>query len=122
MPISKNIKYCRQKANMTQQELADALGFTKTTVLSWEKKKTAVPVPSAKIIASYFGIDFTEFCDVDIERRDNELKEDRLALTESEIKSILMFRQLPPNIRKVIRLAIWEEYENTTKRNNGTSM
>lgn len=115
MPISKNIKYCRAKHGLSQQSFADVIGVTKSTVLSWEKKRTAVPVPSAKAIASYFGIDFNEFCDIDLEKMDKRLESGDFELTEQETKSILMFRQLPPNVQKLIRHAIVTAYDNKIK-------
>lgn len=116
MPIAKNIKYCRQKEGLTQQSFADKIGVSKATVVSWESKKTAVPVPSAKMIANYFGVSFNEFCDIDIERLDKKLEHGRITLTDDEVKSILMFRQLPGNVQKLIRYAIITSYENNVAR------
>ena len=112
MPIAKNIKYCRKKANLTQQQFADAIGTTKATVISWEKKKTAVPVPSAKRVADFFGVSFIEFCDVDIEKLDTELSSGSLKITESEAQNLLMFRALPDEIKGMIRYTIIFAYEH----------
>lgn len=116
MPIAKNIKYCRKRAGLTQQSFADMIGVSKATVVSWESKKTAVPVPSAKAIANHFGVGFNEFCDIDIERLDKNLEHGKISLTDDEMKSILMFRQLPANVQKLIRYAIITSYENNIAR------
>lgn len=119
MPVAKNIKYCRKKANLTQQQFADAIGVSKATVISWEAKKTAVPVPSAKRVSSYFGINFMEFCDVDLEQLDNSLAGQPLYLTETEKQNILMFRQLPEDVKSLIRYTIISTYERNKGKEEG---
>lgn len=115
MPKAKNLKHLRTKANMTQQAFADAIGASKSTVIAWENKKRAIPVPSARRIADYFDLDYAEFCDVDLERLDREAKSGHLTFTDAEVQSILMFRQLPDNIKDLIRHAILVEYGNAVK-------
>ena len=115
MPIAKNIKYCRKRSNLTQQGFADAIGVTKATVISWEAKKTAVPVPSEKRVAGFFGYSFAEFCDIDIEHLDQQAPGD-IKLTRQEMQNIEMFRALPENVKELIRYAIATAYENNLSR------
>ena len=116
MPVAKNIRYCRRKANLTQQGLADALGISKATVSSWERKKTAVPVPSAKRVAEFFGVGFLEFCDIDLESLEKETMRP-LELSDTEVQNILMFRQLPDDIKMMIRFAITSAYSRNCETN-----
>lgn len=116
MPIAKNIKYCRKKAHLTQQAFADAIGTSKATVISWEAKKTAVPVPSAKKVARYFGVGFMEFCDVDMEALDQSLCTETLLVAGREAQNLLMFRTLPEDVKEMIRYTILTAYERNKDR------
>ena len=114
MPIAKNIKFCRKKSNLTQQQLADSLGVSKATIASWESKKTAVPVPSAKRVAEFFCVEFNELCDLDLERLENEGHD--IKLSDREKQGILMFRALPEDIKALIRQTIISAYERNRER------
>ena len=107
MPKAKNLKYCRTKANLTQQAFADKIGVSKATINSWENKKRAIPAPNAKRIAEYFGVNYHDFCDVDLEQGDTNL-----ILTSQETEGILMFRALGQVEKDIIRHAIKELYNN----------
>ena len=111
MPKAKNLKYCRKKANLTQQAFADAIGATKPTVSSCESRKTAIPAPAAKRIADFFGVDYSDFCDIDLEHKDKNL-----VLSSQEMQELLMFRALGKVEKDIIRHAIRELYNN---RNGG---
>lgn len=111
MPKAKNLKYCRQKAGLTQQALADAIGNAKSTINAWETRKRAIPVPNTKRIAEYFGVSYTEFCDVDLEALDQEFLDKQVTLSPSEAKHILMFRELPDDIKAAIRVQVISTYK-----------
>ena len=106
MPKAKNLKYCRKKAGMTQQQLADAIGTTKKTVIAWEGKKSSIPVPNTKRIAEYFNVDYADFCDVDLEWRENGFLP-----TEEEVHSFMRYRDLSPETKAAILGAINAAYE-----------
>lgn len=105
MPVAKNMKYCRKQNGLSQKEFAHAIGVAQSTVHSWESKRTSVTVPYAKKIAAYFEVDFEEFCDVDLEKRDLELTGGS-PLTVNEIQSVLKFRTLSDETKSAIRAAI----------------
>ena len=52
--IQNNIKVLRAKNNMTQEELADAVGVTRQTILAIEKNKYAPSLSLAFKIAKVF--------------------------------------------------------------------
>lgn len=106
MPKAKNLKYCRKKADMTQKELAEALGVTLQTIQSWESKKTAMPVPSTKRVANYFGLSFADFCDKDLEQVDLGAANNGIKLSSQEIRNLLRFRELPDETKDIIRYII----------------
>lgn len=106
MPKAKNLKYCRHKQGLTQQQLADAIGTTKKTVIAWEGKKSSIPVPNTKRIAEFFGVDYSDFCDIDLEEHERGF-----VPTAGEIESIMKFREISEETKIAIRAAINAAYE-----------
>lgn len=106
MPKAKNLKYCRKKAGLTQQKLADALGISVVTVNNWESRRHAIPAPSSKKLADFFGIDYETFCSKDLELKDTGDKIKRHAITDNEVKMLMMFRKLPDDLKQLIRHVI----------------
>lgn len=49
------IRYFRKKNHMTQNELAEALGVTQTSVSQWEGGRNYPDIKTAKRLASMFG-------------------------------------------------------------------
>ena len=105
MPKGKNLRYCRQKAGLSQKAFADAIGVSKVSVGSWENLKTAMPVPMTKRIATYFGVTYSDFCNEDLERLDLEYGEP-LKLTAIDRQNIMKFRELPDEVKDTIRRVI----------------
>lgn len=108
MPKAKNLTYLRKKAGLTQETLAAATGFAKSTINAWETKKRSIPKSRSMEIAKFFGVDYSAFCDVDLELEELE----HLELTDSERQNFKKYRQLPENIKELIRLAVTVEYDN----------
>ena len=63
MYIGENIKFLRSKSEMSQEELADKLGYKSyTTITKWE---SGVSEPTLKVvnkIADLFGISVNDLC------------------------------------------------------------
>ncbi len=106
MPKAKNLKYCRTKANMTQQEFADAIGANRSTIIAWESRKRAIPVPSAMKIASFFGVDYADFCDVDL-----SMDEIDMQLSYREYTQLQKFRSLSERSNTIFRAALDAAYK-----------
>lgn len=50
--IAGNIRAQRARANITQAELAERIGVSRETVISWEKGETSVSLPKAVDVAN----------------------------------------------------------------------
>lgn len=110
MPIAKNIKYLRKQNHMTQQELATILGcMSATTINKWENKMTSPPISKVRQIADIFQRDFSEICDVDIEK--SEMESIGAHPTEHEMQQLLKFRALPKHEKTIFRAALNAAYE-----------
>lgn len=55
-----NIKALRTKHKLSQEELANAVGVTRQTILSIENEKYVASLPLAYKIAKYFGLQIEE--------------------------------------------------------------
>ena len=63
MYISENIKYLRTQNNMSQEELATALGYKSyTTITKWESGVSEPTLKMVNQIADYFNISVNDLC------------------------------------------------------------
>jgi len=113
MPKAKNLIFLRKRAGLTQQALADATGFAKSTINAWETKKRSIPKNRSLELCDYFGVTYKDFCDEDFELLTQMAKSGDVVPTGTEAESILMFRALPPTFKKLIKGLIRAAYENT---------
>ena len=58
--ITKGIKYCRVRANMTQSELAILLGVTEVTISNYERGEREPSIDNLKKMAEIFGVTVDE--------------------------------------------------------------
>ena len=65
--LGENIKFLRTSKNMYQQDLADALSVSKSTIAMWETNKRIPDAPTLLKIANYFNVSI----DYLLERTDN---------------------------------------------------
>lgn len=61
--IGVRIRACRERAGMTQGELAAAAFVTRQSVGNWEKDKTLPDVESVKLLSAVFGISLDALLD-----------------------------------------------------------
>lgn len=54
--LGENIKFLRTSKNMYQQDLADALSVSKSTIAMWETNKRIPDAPTLLKIATYFNV------------------------------------------------------------------
>ena len=103
MPKAKNLKTLRKAAKLTQEQFADAIGVSKRTVHAWETRERAIPMPSTKKIADYFGMDYQDFCDHDVSSD--------MVLTEDEIQIIEQYRGISDTSKAIIMAALDTAYK-----------
>ena len=70
MLLGKNIRYLRKRAEMSQEQLADKLGYKSfTTIQKWESGASEPPIGIAQKIALLFQVDMDDLLKVDLETR-----------------------------------------------------
>jgi putative transcriptional regulator len=71
IPIKNRVRELRKAKNLSQEELALAVGTTRQTITSIEVEKYTASLSLAYKIAHYFGLPIEEvfdFSDIDVER------------------------------------------------------
>ena len=63
MTIADKLKKLRTDKNMTQQQLADALGINQGMLSRWESGATAPSLKMRRLIADYFNMSVGEIFD-----------------------------------------------------------
>lgn len=70
MWFSKNLRFLRQKAGLSQDELGEFVGKSFTTIQRWETGINEPNLETANILATRFGVDLTEMCKIDLSSAD----------------------------------------------------
>ena len=60
MEIGDRVKELREKAGLTQEELADRMGVQRNTVWRWENKKATLRTENIQRLSSVLNVDATE--------------------------------------------------------------
>ena len=74
MTIGATIKQLRQEQDITQEQLADALGITSRAVSQWETDRTAPGISQLPALANFFDVTTDHLLGVDIRHKEDELK------------------------------------------------
>ena len=72
--IGKAIKRLRREKDITQEELADAIGVTSQAVSKWEREEGYPDITLLPSIAGYFGVTVDTVCGLDAEREKEEIE------------------------------------------------
>lgn len=110
MPKAKNLKYLRLKAGLTQEALANALGFARSTIIAWEAKDRSMSKNRSLEICAFFKVSYKDFCDEDFEELDKKYDKP-LKLSAIERQNIVLFRELPEDIKHSIRQMIVQSHK-----------
>ena len=110
MPKAKNLKYLRTKAGLTQEALAKAMGYARSTVHAWEAKDRSIPKNRSLELCDFFQVSYKDFCDEDFEDLDKQY-ENPLKLSAIERQNIALFRELPDDIKHAIRQMIVQSHK-----------
>ena len=73
MTIGATIRQLRQEQDITQEELAEALGITSRAVSQWECGRTAPDISQLPALANFFHVTTDRLLGVDIKRKDEEI-------------------------------------------------
>lgn len=110
--FSKNLKYLREKSNISRNTLADKLNVNQSTISRWENEDMGVTVDNAYDVARYFNISIADLTGVDLSNTEQH-SFDELDLLFSKTKDILNDTERDV-IKAVMQNAI-EKYENSKK-------
>ena len=61
--FSENVRNLRIQHTLTQQELAEAIGVSRSTVSAWENEKTEADFITLQKLRDYFDISYEELLD-----------------------------------------------------------
>ena len=73
MTIGATIKRLRQEQDITQEQLADALGITSRSVSQWETDRTAPDISQLPALANFFDVTTDHLLGVDVMRKEEEV-------------------------------------------------
>ena len=74
MTIGATIRQLRQEQDITQEQLAEALGITSRAVSQWENDRTAPDISQLPALAHFFDVTTDHLLGVDIRRKEEEIK------------------------------------------------
>lgn len=74
MTIGATIRQLRQEQDITQEQLAEALGITSRAVSQWETDRTAPDISQLPALANFFDVTTDHLLGVDIKRKEEEVQ------------------------------------------------
>ncbi|MBE5905692.1 MAG: helix-turn-helix domain-containing protein [Lachnospiraceae bacterium] len=74
MNLGNNLRFLRKNHNLTQEELAEALGLSPQTISKWENDITSPDISLLPLLAEYYKISIDELLQYDSASRKTELK------------------------------------------------
>ena len=117
MEFSSNLRYLRKERGMSQDELADKLGYKSfTTIQKCESGVSEPSVSTLRVIANIFGVSMDQMINQDLSVPSSS-SADPLQLTEQEEHLVVSFRCLNEEGREkaieyVVDLAGMEKYQS----------
>lgn len=78
MELGKQIKSCRQEANLSQEELAERVYVSRQTISNWENDKSYPDVNSLVLLSEVFQISLDKLIKGDIDRMREEIKKEEV--------------------------------------------
>lgn len=107
--FAKNVRYLRKKKNLSQDELAEMLGYKSyTTIQKWEQATNEPTFAKAKTLSEILGYSMQEMAKIDLEQRDNSPsqppKEVAKKLPSDEEHLLNSYRKLNDFGKQVARL------------------
>ena len=78
MELGKQIKNCRQEANLSQEELAERVYVSRQTISNWENDKSYPDVNSLVLLSEVFHISLDKLIKGDIDRMREKIKKEEV--------------------------------------------
>lgn len=83
MCLSNNIRYLRKRKEMSQEALANYLGYKSyTTIQKWEMGVSEPPIKQLRKMAELFGVDIDDMAKRDMEHMEKETETEPYYLNE----------------------------------------
>lgn len=76
MELGKQIKNCRQEANLSQEELAERVYVSRQTISNWENDKSYPDVNSLVLLSEVFHISLDKLIKGDIDKMKEEIRKE----------------------------------------------
>lgn len=102
MGFSENLKRARQRIGLTQQQIADTLGITKSTYCGYETGKRQPDIPKLRRLALLLCSSVDELLGLAGD-------DPSCTVTAREYEQILQYRRLSPEGQRMVRLVFEEE-------------
>lgn len=102
MGFSDNLKRARQRVGMTQQQIAEGLGITKSTYCGYETGKRQPDLLKLRRLAFLLCTTTDALLSVNSDALE-------CSVTAYEYEQFTLFRQLPPESQRMVRLVFDEE-------------
>ena len=102
MSFSDNLKRARQRVGMTQQQIAEGLGITKSTYCGYETGKRQPDILKLRRLAFLLCTTTDALLSVNCDALE-------CTVTAREYEQFTLFRQLPPESQRMVRLVFDEE-------------
>lgn len=102
MGFSDNLKRARQRVGMTQQQIAEGLGITKSTYCGYETGKRQPDILKLRRLAFLLCTTTDALLSVNCDAPE-------CTVTAREYEQFILFRQLPPESQRMVRLVFDEE-------------
>ena len=102
MGFCENLKRARQCIGLTQQQIADSLGITKSTYCGYETGKRQPDIPKLRRLALLLCTSADELLGLTGD-------EPECTVSPREYEQIMLFRQFSPDSQRLLRLVFEEE-------------
>ena len=109
MELGKQIKKCRQEAQLTQEELADRVYVSRQTVSNWENDKSYPDVNSLVLLSEVFQISLDKLIKGDIDIMKEVIKQEEIAKLNrySAVYAILLIAMAVTPVPMAEWLGLW---------------
>mgnify|MGYP004686169519 CR=1 FL=1 len=75
MCLAKNIRYLRRKKNLSQDQIAEQLGYKSyTTIQKWETGTSAPQISKLRALSNILGVDINDLVSKDLTKQDDSDK------------------------------------------------